>query len=228
MMDSYLFTNSRALHLWVHILLETNHVSKEFMFNGLKHICERGQFITGRKQLSLATGISESHIEFLLNAFEKECLIRQQKTNKNRLITVLKYEEYQGENRQQIDNKKTTNRQPIDTTNNEVDTNKNVKNTSSHTQFSAPTPQQVKDYGASIGKSIDGYGFCNFYQSKGWMVGKNKMKDWKASARGWNNRNSEKTIPEVKRKKITQAEYQRTHDMPSPAIGTIINGVEII
>jgi hypothetical protein len=123
-MDSYLFTNSRALHLWVHILLEANHSSKEFMFNGLKHICDRGQFITGRKQLSLSTGISESHIEFLLNAFEKEDLIRQQKTNKNRLITVLKYEEYQGENRQQIDNKKTTNRQQIDTTNNVI-TNKN-------------------------------------------------------------------------------------------------------
>ena len=27
--------------------------------------------------------------------------------------------------------------------------------------------------------------FCNFYQSKGWMIGKNKMKDWKSAVRTW-------------------------------------------
>lgn len=34
--------------------------------------------------------------------------------------------------------------------------------------------------------------FVDFYASKGWLVGKNKMKDWKAAARGWMSRNSDK------------------------------------
>jgi hypothetical protein len=32
---------------------------------------------------------------------------------------------------------------------------------------------------------VDGVKFINFYESKGWMVGKNKMKDWKAAIRTW-------------------------------------------
>jgi hypothetical protein len=32
---------------------------------------------------------------------------------------------------------------------------------------------------------VDGNKFINFYESKGWMVGKNKMKDWKAAIRTW-------------------------------------------
>ena len=32
---------------------------------------------------------------------------------------------------------------------------------------------------------IDVNKFINFYESKGWMVGKNKMKDWKAAVRNW-------------------------------------------
>ena len=36
--------------------------------------------------------------------------------------------------------------------------------------------------------------FFDFYQSNGWKVGKNKMKDWKAALRGWSRRNGEKAL----------------------------------
>jgi len=37
---------------------------------------------------------------------------------------------------------------------------------------------------------VDAESFINFYESKGWMVGKNKMKSWKATASGWHTRNN--------------------------------------
>lgn len=46
-----------------------------------------------------------------------------------------------------------------------------------------PTPDQVARYSRSRGKEIDGQAFCDFYQSKGWLVGKAKMKDWQAATR---------------------------------------------
>lgn len=53
------------------------------------------------------------------------------------------------------------------------------------TRFVPPTPEQVADYAGPKCLQIDGEKFVNFYQSKGWMVGKNKMKDWQAAVRNW-------------------------------------------
>lgn len=102
------------LALWVHMLLSANHDEKEFIWNGSVIKVKKGQFITGRKQLSEQSGISESSVEDILRFLEKEQQIRQQKTNKYRLITILKWNEYQ-----KSDNKPTTSRQQADTNKND-------------------------------------------------------------------------------------------------------------
>lgn len=54
-------------------------------------------------------------------------------------------------------------------------------------QFSEPSKQDVWSYMFEIGKGseIEAEKFVDFYQSKGWLVGKVKMKDWKAAVRNW-------------------------------------------
>lgn len=56
-------------------------------------------------------------------------------------------------------------------------------------KFSPPSVQAVQDYCNERSNGISGYSFVNFYQSKGWMVGSNKMKDWKAAVRTWEQKN---------------------------------------
>ena len=51
--------------------------------------------------------------------------------------------------------------------------------------FKPPTVDEVKEYCLERGNNIDPETFIDFYESKGWMVGKNKMKDWKAAVRTW-------------------------------------------
>lgn len=48
-----------------------------------------------------------------------------------------------------------------------------------------PTPQEVTEYALSIGFKLDGQQFCDYYESKGWLVGKTPMKVWKAAVRVW-------------------------------------------
>ena len=43
----------------------------------------------------------------------------------------------------------------------------------------------VRAYCTERGNSVDPQSFVDFYESKGWMIGKNKMKDWKAAVRTW-------------------------------------------
>ncbi len=52
-------------------------------------------------------------------------------------------------------------------------------------RFTPPTVDDVKQFCSDTKKHIDAERFVNFYQSKGWMVGKNKMKDWKAAVNNW-------------------------------------------
>ena len=56
-------------------------------------------------------------------------------------------------------------------------------------RFVPPTPKDVEEYCQSKGLSIDGEDFCDFYGSKDWMVGKNKMKDWQLAANRWARKN---------------------------------------
>lgn len=51
--------------------------------------------------------------------------------------------------------------------------------------FLPPTQNEVKIYCLERKNKVDYDKFHDFYTSKGWMVGKNKMKDWKAAVRNW-------------------------------------------
>jgi len=58
-------------------------------------------------------------------------------------------------------------------------------------RFTPPTVEQVREYCQQRGNSIDPQRFVDFYASKGWLVGKAKMKDWKASVRTWESKQTE-------------------------------------
>ena len=59
------------------------------------------------------------------------------------------------------------------------------------TRFSPPSLDEVQAYIAERGSAVDAQQFIDFYASKGWMVGKNRMKDWKAAVRTWEKRRKE-------------------------------------
>lgn len=53
-------------------------------------------------------------------------------------------------------------------------------------RFAPPTPENVRGYCREMGyTNVDAERFVDFYASKDWMVGKNRMKDWKAAVRNW-------------------------------------------
>lgn len=110
--------------LWVVLLLKANHKETKMIWNNNIIIVKEGQFITGRKELSKTSGIPESTIENILKYLENSSQIRQQKTTKYRLITIVNWKDYQ-----KPDNKPTTSRQQADTNkndNNEKNDKKNI------------------------------------------------------------------------------------------------------
>lgn len=55
----------------------------------------------------------------------------------------------------------------------------------SASKFIPPTVEEVQAYCSERNNTVDAQTFVDFYASKGWFVGKNKMKDWKAAVRTW-------------------------------------------
>lgn len=112
LMEKGYYNKSQYVHLWVHLLLLASYKDKEFMTNGKIILLKEGQFVTGRKLLSQATGIPESTVEDILKLYENEQQIQQQKTTKYRLITIVNWVEHQYDN-----SKATAKQQQADTIN---------------------------------------------------------------------------------------------------------------
>ena len=70
--------------------------------------------------------------------------------------------------------------------------NKNKEIRINNKPFNKPTILEVQDYCSERNNNIEAEAFIDFYESKGWFVGKNKMKDWKACVRTWEMRNKTK------------------------------------
>lgn len=63
-------------------------------------------------------------------------------------------------------------------------------------RFYPPTLDEVKQYCEERNNNIDPMAFIDFYSSKGWMIGKNRMKDWKAAVRTWERKRKEQSKAE--------------------------------
>lgn len=59
-------------------------------------------------------------------------------------------------------------------------------------KFTPPTPLEVNAYMQEQGMEDLSEKFVNFYEAKGWQIGKNKMKDWKAAVRTWKSNYKDK------------------------------------
>lgn len=70
----------------------------------------------------------------------------------------------------------------------ELNTNK-----SNTKRFKVPSIEEVQEYIDENDYSVDAERFIDYYTSNGWMVGKNHMKDWKATVRNWERKNGTNT-----------------------------------
>ncbi len=76
---------------------------------------------------------------------------------------------------------------------------------SENKNFVAPSVENVMGYCNEKGINVDAERFIDFYSSKGWMVGKNKMKDWKAAVRNWSR--TEKRLDESPKRPSRQNDF---------------------
>jgi hypothetical protein len=184
---------------WIDLILMANHKDNKFVFGNELTEVKRGSFITSVRKLCNKWGWSNTKVTSFLQILKNDNMIDFLSDTKKTVVTIVNYGLYQDIN----DTKTTQKRHENDTETTQKHTNKNVKNDKNdkklkdiadkpQTQkFIPPTLEEIKEYCFERNNNVDAERFMNFYQAKGWMVGKNKMKDWKASVRTWEQKQKE-------------------------------------
>ena len=78
--------------------------------------------------------------------------------------------------------------------------------------FVKPDIEEVRAFCAERGSKIDPDRFYDYYESNGWMVGKNKMQSWKASVRHWEKSEEKSAAKAEKRPFLTYGQREYTKD----------------
>ena len=91
-------------------------------------------------------------------------------------------------------------------------TNTNLTDSNKKAFFKKPTLDEVKNYCILRKNNIEAEAFIDFYESKGWQIGKETMKSWKACVRTWESR--EKKNPKTMSKLDAQInEWQKAKEL---------------
>jgi hypothetical protein len=127
-------------------------------------------------------------------------------------ISIVNYDYYQNIG-QQTSNKKSSDRQQNDTNNNK---NKENHSNNGNVKFSPPSLSDISIYFSELGGEIvEPQKFADYYTANGWKIGKNPIKDWKATARNWITRTQ--TFNQYQKKGVpstAKIELQKNYNEP--------------
>lgn len=205
---------------WIDLLLLAMHHEKKIISEEKFITVPRGSYMTSVLKLSERWGWSRNKVKRFLDLLEREKMLKTNRTNTGTLVTIVNYEVYQIDN---LPSEPTD--EPINEPVNEPTTeppseptdepqNKNVKNVKNERKntFCPPTVDEVREYIQTVGSKVDPEAFVAFYESKGWLVGKSKMKSWKAAITTWEKRNGLKRELPKKKEDIPQEEIYEGDD----------------
>jgi hypothetical protein len=191
------------LKIWVYILIAANWKPSKALVNGQFVTIERGEMLTSYRSLAEGAGTTVQIVKTFLKYAENDGMISVKSNTAATRLKILNYEDLQGRenNDQHTPNTRLTHDQHTPNTiirskeykEGKKERIEEVKEDSVSMRsraFTRPSLQEILGYFIELGSTADEANkFFDHYTANGWKVGKNAMKDWKATARNW-NRNS--------------------------------------
>lgn len=181
---------------WIDLLLSATHTEKSFLIGMTKYTIQPGQLHTSIEKLAVKWHWNRKTVMRYLTLLESEGMIRQERTPKGTTLTIVKWAFYQGlsdsdgQQNGQLDGHPKG--QLMGHIQEYIYKEKDIPKGISKKKFVKPTVEEVRAYCLERKNKVDPERFFDFYESKGWMVGKSPMKDWKACVRNWEKDDSKK------------------------------------
>ena len=178
------YGNINTCRLFIHMILKANW--KDGKFEG--KVIPRGSFVSSLPKLADETSLTMREVRTAISHLKSTGEVTCKTYSKFTIFTVKNYCQYQMSDTQN-DRQATGKRHSNDILTPTIEEKKegNIKEDTnvSKKRFAPPSVDEVRAYCAERNNGIDPQSFIDFYESKGWMVGKNHMRDWKAALRTW-------------------------------------------
>lgn len=180
------WSDINTCRLFIYCLLKANW--KDARFKGM--VIPKGSFVSSIPKLSEETSLTVREVRTAISHLKTTGEVTYKSCSKYTVFTVKNYCEYQSsdmQNDRQATGKRHSN-DMLTTTIEEYKEGKNIEKEEpkgSKKKFEPPSVDDVRAYCKDRGNKVDPQKFVDFYSAKGWMIGKNKMKDWKAAVRTW-------------------------------------------
>jgi len=195
--DHWLWRSDK-LRWWLDILLSVNHTDQKVLIRGELLECKRGQSVRSLETWAREWGVSKQTVKEFLALLQKDRMITRENLKITTRITVCNYDMYQDApyDRQTVGRQTAYDQETETYSKQECKNEKNEENIISAVSAKKvipPTLDMVKAYCAERKNNVDPEQFIDAYTSKGWMIGKNRMKDWQAAVRLWEKNVTKKT-----------------------------------
>lgn len=198
---------------WIDLILLANHSDKKLLIDNDIVVIERGSYMTSTVKLANRWGWSRNKVLRFLNVLESEQMLNTKRTPNGTVVTIVKYEVFQyGDTADETTDETTdgTSNETADETQNKnirIKELKNIKenNIKEKSKFIPPTVEEVEEYIKEKGYHFSAEAFVSFYESKGWMIGKNKMKKWQSACVTWESHNK----PKIEENKTLNFSFRR-------------------
>lgn len=191
----WIFQDANYLKWWLSILMNVNHSQTKFPVNNELCICNPGESFRSIDGWTALFGCSKKTTIKFFSLLEKDGIIERKilgrGNRRKHLLTVVNWTKYQNlETKTTPKGNRNVHRKVPPNNNDNKDNNERVEKNS---RFSPPTFFEIQKYftekliekDIQINPNSEAEKFESFYSSKNWMVGKNKMVDWKKSVSGW-------------------------------------------
>ena len=219
--DMYFSEKFTRMQAYMDLCLLAAYKSRTFYIRGNKVELQPMQVAKSVRDLADRWQWSVNKVRGYLYELEKGGYIDTQKTSVNQIITIKKYIVFNTQNDTQINTQTDTQNDtqtdtPIIKNNNVNNENKDIVIESvvvSNEQQTLPTPTKGKKRRSSVfvkptleeciayaqekGYQWNIERFFNYYESNGWRVGQNPMKNWKAAMRTWNTKEPQYSQPNL-------------------------------
>lgn len=199
-----------TLSVFIHLLLLANFADSQWRGVALKP----GQVAIGRKALAELTGLSERQVRTALTRLKSTGCVTIEATNKYSLISFVNWGKFQGLD-DEATSKTTSNATNERPANDHYIRNKECLRKEevgapapSAKRFSPPVVADVAAYCAERKNGVDAQQFVDFYTAKGWRVGNSPMKDWRASVRTWERRDTSSSGQAGRKESDPYANYE--------------------
>ena len=213
--------NNTARGLWLYLLVNANWKTG---FNSDGTEIKRGQVCRSLRNIAADNDVNIKTIRYWLKKFEETGEIEVIRAHRYNVICIVNYAKYQdvptdkgtitgtntGTNTGTITGTITgTDRTIVTKKQSNKETIKERDKRDKAVRFVPPSQSEVADYAHEIGfDSLNAQYFLDYYESKGWMIGKNHMKSWKAAVRTWKTRDQGKEANHAEpERKPEESEY---------------------